>query len=89
MRSDCHCCQEIISWLEGREFGRTMRCPICEIMYTRGHHCVIDEAGRPVNEDRETSARPAYSTACGWSGSMRDATYLEDDCFPARCPVTV
>ena len=47
----------------GRELGRTVRCPICETMLTKGHHCVVDEADRPVNEDRKKSDRPSYCTA--------------------------
>lgn len=86
MNNNCHRCREIVSWLEGRELGRTVRCPICEAMYTRGHNCVVDEAGRPVNEDREKSDRPAYCTACSWTGPMRSTKFLEDDCFPFRCP---
>ena len=60
MGINCHRCREIILWLQGRETGRTARCPICEAMYTRGHHSVVDEAGRVMNEDREKSDRPAY-----------------------------
>lgn len=86
MGSDCHHCREIVSWLQSREPGRSVKCPICMTIYTRGQHCVVDEAGRPMNEDPTRSERPAYCTACSWSGPMRSAKLLENDCFPFRCP---
>ena len=48
MRNDCQRCQEIVSWLGGRGLGHTVRCPLCEAIFTRDYHCVVDEAGGRV-----------------------------------------
>lgn len=53
-------------WLEGWELGRAVRRPICEAMYVRCRHCVVDEAGRPVNEDWEKNDRLAYNRVQIW-----------------------
>jgi hypothetical protein len=66
MWNNCHRRREIVLWLEGWELGRAVRRPICEAMYVRCRHCVVDEAGRPVNEDWEKNDRLAYNRVQIW-----------------------
>ncbi|MDW5562729.1 MAG: hypothetical protein SA339_05830 [Methanomassiliicoccus sp.] len=86
MAAECYRCQEILAWLEKRERGRHIRCPICGLSYVKGRHWVLDEEGNLMNEDWQMSDQVAHCPSCGWEGMMKQAIFVEGNCFPFRCP---